>query len=126
MPRAVAMDEADEGLPEGLTDGFTARDERTVELLHLLGRAHTMALLYVFARDPGPWRFGELRSLLDVSPTVLSERLDGLTAAGLLDRERFDENPPRVEYTATARAEELKPAFRELYRWVDRHGLPEA
>lgn len=117
------MEEGDEGLPAGLTDGFTDRDERVVELLHLLGRTHTMALLYIFARDRGPWRFGELRSLLEVSPTVLSERLDALTAAGLLDREAFDENPPRVEYAATERAEGLKPVFRELYRWVDRHGL---
>lgn len=119
------MTGGDEELPEGLSAGFTARDERTVALLHLLGRAHTMALLYVFARDPGPWRFGELRSLLDVSPTVLSERLGDLTAAGLLNREQFDENPPRVEYTATERAEALKPAFGELYRWVDRYGVPE-
>jgi DNA-binding HxlR family transcriptional regulator len=88
------------------------------DLLALLGKRHTLAVLYVFARDPGPWRFGDLEARLGLSPTTLSGRLRELTAAGFLDRVAYDEHPPRVEYTATARAEGLKPAFSELYRWT--------
>lgn len=100
-----------------------AADEAVDRLLGLLGRRHALALLYLFARDEGPWRFGELAAELDVSPTTLTQRLRELVDAGLLDRTAYDERPPRVEYVATERAAALKPAFTALYRWSGEHGL---
>jgi len=102
---------------------FSDTDAAVVDLLHLLGKAHTMAILYAFARDSGPWRFGELESLLDVSPNTLTERLRELVSAGLLAREAYAEIPPRVEYRATEKAEDLKPVFAHLYTWAWRHEL---
>jgi DNA-binding HxlR family transcriptional regulator len=98
-----------------------AVDGTVRELLHLLGKRHTMAILYVFARDPGPWRFGELQNRLGVSSNTLTVRLGELREAGLITRESYDEIPPRVKYTGTVKAEELKPAFRHLYEWAYRH-----
>lgn len=99
-----------------------AADAAVADLLSLLGRRHTLAVLYLFARDPGPWRFGEIESRLEISPTTLSERLSDLVDAGFLGRRAYDESPPRVEYTATERAEALKPAFAHLYRFTARYG----
>ncbi|WP_254829855.1 winged helix-turn-helix transcriptional regulator [Haloglomus salinum] len=103
-------------------DGRDGPDRAVAALLALLGKRHTLAILYRFASDSTPWRFGELETDLGISPTTLSERLTELTAAGFLDRHSYDERPPRVEYTATPRLEGLKPAFTELYRWSGEYG----
>lgn len=101
-------------------------DDVVGDTLSLLGRAHAPELLYIFARDPGPWRFGQIQSALDISSNTLTERLSELVAAGMLDRDQFEEIPPRVEYTATERATALKPVFTELYRWASEWGLDES
>ena len=95
------------------------RIERTVaELLGLLGKAHAMAVLRAFAFADGSLRFSDLDAQLDVPPTTLSARLSELTGAGLLDRESFNETPPRVEYTPTEKAESLFPVFAHLHHWA--------
>jgi DNA-binding HxlR family transcriptional regulator len=100
------------------------RIKRTVaELLDLLGKAHTMAVLSEFAFAEGSLRFSDLEAELDVAPNTLSTRLRELTEAGLLDREAYDEVPPRVEYTPTAKAESLFPAFAHLHHWAIEHEL---
>jgi DNA-binding HxlR family transcriptional regulator len=110
------MDDPDHAPP------LSGGDHPARELLDLLGRAHALAILYyVTRRDPRPWRFSELEAELDISPNTLSNRLAELTEAGLLERTSYDEIPPRVEYTATTRAEELSPIFGDLYAWAERH-----
>jgi len=95
------------------------RIESTVaDLLDLLGRAHAMAVLSAFAFADGPLRFSDLEGDLDVAPNTLSARLSDFTEAGLLDREAFDEIPPRVEYTPTEKAEALFPVFAHLHHWA--------
>ncbi|RLM42002.1 transcriptional regulator [Haloarcula sp. Atlit-47R] len=95
------------------------RVEQTVsELLDLLGKAHTMAILREFAFSAGPLRFSDLETELGISPNTLSERLKELVATGLLVRESYDEIPPRVEYEPTEKAEALFPAFGHFHRWA--------
>jgi DNA-binding HxlR family transcriptional regulator len=102
------------------------RVERTVaDLLDLLGKAHTMAVLKAFAFDEGPLRFSELEARVGVAPNTLTERLKELTAAGLLSREAYNEVPPRVEYEATEKARALFPAFGHFYRWAEEHRIDE-
>jgi len=96
-------------------------EERVSALLDLLGKAHTMALLREFAFAEGPLRFSELEASLGISPNTLSLRLSELVDAGLLDREAYDEIPPRVEYRPTDRAEDLFPAFGHIHRWAVEH-----
>lgn len=93
-------------------------DDRVEELLDLLGKAHALAILRLFALEGGPWRFSELEERLDASPHTLSERLSELTEAGLIERRSYDEIPPRVEYTWTPPARDLSPAFHFLYDWA--------
>jgi len=100
------------------------RVEQTVtNLLDLLGRAHAMEILSTFAFADGPLRFSDLEDELQVAPNTLSARLSELTEAGLLEREAYDEIPPRVEYTPTERAEKLFPVFAHLHHWAIEHEI---
>ena len=48
-------------------------------------------------------RFDEFEQSLGISPTMLTRRLAGLVKAGLLERRRYNERPPRYEYALTER-----------------------
>jgi DNA-binding HxlR family transcriptional regulator len=100
------------------------RIRRTVaDLLDLLGKTHTMAVLSAFAFAEGPLRFSDLETELAIAPNTLSTRLQDLTEAGLLHRDAYDEVPPRVEYTPTEKAESLFPVFAHLHHWAIEHEL---
>lgn len=67
-----------------------------------------------------PARYGEIESSFgDVSSSTLSNRLEDLTEQGLLERRRYDEIPPRVEYSLTAEGEELVNSLEPLLDWVE-------
>ncbi len=102
---------------------IAALDARVETLFDLLGKAHALSIMGLFAVEGGPWRFSELEERLDVSPHTLSERLTELTEAGLLEREQYEEIPPRVEYTWTESARDLSPAMQHLYCWCLEHDL---
>jgi DNA-binding HxlR family transcriptional regulator len=119
-----------------MCDGSSATDEQTLvdagndkylgvaekrELFTLLGRAHAMEIIHVFVREPGPWRFNELRDVLDISQNTLSARLSELLEAELLTRQSYDEIPPRVEYKATQKLVDLKPMFQHLSEWANQY-----
>ena len=109
-------------LRESFEDAEQERIQRTVaELLDLLGKAHTMAVLSEFAFAEGSLRFSDLEGELGVAPNTLSTRLRELTEAQLLERDAYDEVPPRVEYTPTEKAESLFPAFARLHHWAIEH-----
>ena len=100
------------------------RISRTVAgLLDILGKTHTMAVLSAFAFAEGSLRFSDLETELDIAPNTLTTRLQDLTEAGLLDREAYDEVPPRVEYTPTEKAESLFPVFAHLHHWAIKYEL---
>lgn len=70
-----------------------------------------------------PVRYGEIEAAFgDVSSSTLSTRLDELTQAGLLDREQYDEIPPRVEYRLTEDGAELRALLEPLLEWVESRG----
>ncbi len=106
-------------LRQSLEPAERERVERTVaELLDLLGRTHTMAVLSEFAFASGPLRFSDLESALEVPANTLSTRLRELTDAGLLSRTAYDEVPPRVEYEPTNKARAIFPVFGHLHKWA--------
>ena len=111
-----------------LRESFDADEQERIQqtvadLLDLLGKTHTMAVLSAFAFADGPLRFSDIESDLDIAPNTLSTRLNDLTEAGLLDREAYDEVPPRVEYTPTEKAESLFPVFAHLHHWAIEYDL---
>src|SRR5260221_9454698 len=72
-----------------------------------------------------PMRFGDLRERLDdISPALLTDRLNALTEAGVVQRAALPApfNAQVYELTETGRA--IQPAIRELIRWGGRFLFP--
>lgn len=66
----------------------------------------------------GDRSFSELRDGLPrLSDKVLTERLQQLTANGVLERTRTSAYPPRVSYSLTDRGRALVPVLRALWEW---------
>jgi DNA-binding HxlR family transcriptional regulator len=66
----------------------------------------------------GPKRFCELeKSVGNINPRTLSQRLDDLEAHGIISRESFAEVPPRTEYTLTDKGEDLLPILKQMAAW---------
>jgi DNA-binding HxlR family transcriptional regulator len=72
-----------------------------------------------------PMRFGDLRERLDdISPALLTDRLNALVEAGVVQRAALPApfNAQVYELTETGRA--IQPAIRELIRWGGRFLFP--
>jgi DNA-binding HxlR family transcriptional regulator len=79
----------------------------------LLERRWTLATIYACAS--GASRFNEFRqSLPGVSPTTLSERLDQLEGAGVVERTLVPGRPPHTEYALTSRGKRIAGAVSSL------------
>jgi DNA-binding HxlR family transcriptional regulator len=79
----------------------------------LLERRWTLATIY--ACSSGAARFNEFRqSLPGVSPTTLSERLEQLEAAQIVERRLVPGRPPHTEYVLTHHGERLALAVAGL------------
>lgn len=65
----------------------------------------------------GTLRFGEIKKFLpQITNTALTNTLRELEESGLVTRIQFNEIPPHVEYTLTAKGEDLMPIFYEIYQ----------
>ena len=70
-------------------------------------------------------RFDEFQKSLGVAPNILTRRLNALVEAGLLERRRYNEHPPRYEYLLTERGRDFHPVLLALLAWGNRHFAPE-
>ncbi|GLY67559.1 winged helix-turn-helix transcriptional regulator [Amycolatopsis taiwanensis] len=87
-----------------------------ITLAALRGRWTPLVLLE-FLRN-GELGFSELAGALPgLSDKVLSERLNQLTDAGIVERHRTPSWPPRVRYTLTERGRDLAPVLETLWSW---------
>ena len=73
----------------------------------------------------GRTRFDEFRETLGVAPNMLTRRLKALVAAGLLERRRYCDRPPRDEYVLTDRGRDFRPVLISLMTWGNRHFAPD-
>lgn len=73
----------------------------------------------------GMARFEAFQNSLGIAPGMLARRLNALVEAGLLERRRYCERPPRDEYLLTARGEDFRPVLLTLLAWGNRHFAPE-
>ena len=79
------------------------------------------ALLVMRELMVGPKRFGDLRaSLPGISANVLTQRLEGLEAAGVLVRRKLPPPANSQVYELTAWGYESEPIFQALGRWAAR------
>jgi DNA-binding HxlR family transcriptional regulator len=73
----------------------------------------------------GPRRFDELVADLGISRNLLTARLDGLVAVGIVARSRYQEHPPRYRYYLAEAGVDLVPVLMALTAWGDRWATPE-
>src|SRR6187431_2939241 len=59
----------------------------------------------------GSTRFDQFQKSLKIAPNMLTRRLHGLVEAGLLERRRYSEHPPRDEYRLTDRGRDFRPVL---------------
>src|ERR1700676_1230699 len=73
----------------------------------------------------GMTRFDEFQKSLNIAPNILTRRLRALVAAGMLERRRYCERPPRHEYVLTERGRDFRAVLISLQTWGNRHFAPE-
>jgi DNA-binding HxlR family transcriptional regulator len=70
-------------------------------------------------------RFDEFQKSLNIAPNMLTRRLSALVDAGLLQRRRYSERPPRYEYILTDKGRDFRPVIVAMFAWGNRHFAPE-
>ena len=70
-------------------------------------------------------RFDEFQESLGIAPNILTRRLKALIEAGLLERRRYSERPPRDEYVLTEAGRDFRPVLWALLAWGNKHFAPE-
>ena len=73
----------------------------------------------------GLTRFDEFEQSLGIAPNMLSRRLSALVEAGMLEKHRYSERPPRDEYLLTARGRDFRTVLFALLAFGNRHFAPE-
>jgi DNA-binding HxlR family transcriptional regulator len=73
----------------------------------------------------GLTRFDQFQKSLPIAPNMLARRLQGLVQAGLLEKRRYSEKPPRYEYVLTGRGRDFQPVLWALLAWGNKHFAPE-
>lgn len=67
-----------------------------------------------------------LESLPGISPNLLSQRLQRLEEAGILQRSFYNNHPPRAEYVLTEKGLGLAPVLTSIAEWGYKYELDEA
>lgn len=83
------------------------------------GDAWSMLIL----RDAGlgQTRFDDFQKSLGIAPNILTRRLAALVEAGMLERRRYSERPPRYEYVLTKAGRDYLPVLQVLAGWARKH-----
>ena len=98
---------------------YENQDCSAARALELVGERWSLLIL----RDAmfrGYTRFSQLQKSLGVATNILAKRLEGLVAAGLMERRLPGVSGDQAEYRLTRKGLELKPAIIALTEWGDK------
>jgi len=73
----------------------------------------------------GLTRFDQFEESLGIAPNMLTRRLASLVKAGVLEKRRYSERPPRYEYVLTERGRDFQPVIVAMQAWGNKHFAPE-
>jgi len=91
----------------------------TAKLRNLITKRGTLEILIPLCCTTNPVRHKQFRqSLKGFSSRTLSIRLKELEKSGILERHRYNEIPPRVEYTLTTEGQELVESVTNILQWM--------
>ena len=87
------------------------------------------SLLIIREALAGNRRFSDFVEFTGAQPSVVSDRLKRLVAAGVLRSSQYQDHPPRNEYRLTPMGRALQPVLIALSNWGDEfldngHGAP--
>ncbi len=92
-------------------------------IITMISKTWTLLILKQLNNIASRKRFNELANGLGkISPRTLTTRLRELEAFGLIERRRYKELPPRVEYGLTPSGRELIDCFKYIGDWVNKWG----
>jgi DNA-binding HxlR family transcriptional regulator len=72
----------------------------------------------------GTRRFDDFQRRLGIARNVLQARLERLVGEGIMERELYQERPPRYEYRLSEKGRDLWPIIVAMLKWGDRHAAP--
>lgn len=75
------------------------------------------SLLVIRELFAGNHRFDEIQAMTGATPQMATSRLKNLEAAGLVERRRYSERPPRYEYHLTEKGADFFPVMMALRAW---------
>ena len=91
----------------------------TAKLRNLITKRGTLEILIPLCCTTNPVRHKQFRQTLKgFSTRTLSIRLRELEKGGILERHRYNEIPPRVEYTLTTKGQELVESVVSILQWM--------
>lgn len=98
---------------------YEGQDCALARALEVIGERWTLLII----RDAfyGVQRFSDFQAHLDIPRAILTERLNGLIDAGILDRSPDPAHAGRHTYRLTAAGRDLWPALHALLSWGARH-----
>jgi len=69
----------------------------------------------------GLTRFDQFEESLGIAPNILTRRLRVLVEAGLLERHRYKQRPPRDEYLLTQAGRDFRSVLQAFHAWGNKH-----
>jgi DNA-binding HxlR family transcriptional regulator len=72
----------------------------------------------------GQRRFEEIQGDLGIARNILSDRLNTLVEAGVVDRVKYMDHPERYEYTLSEKGRDLFQVIAVLMAWGDKWASP--
>jgi DNA-binding HxlR family transcriptional regulator len=91
----------------------------TAKLRKLITKRGTMEMLIPLCCSTLPVRHKQFRGLLKgFSSKTLARRLKELEKGGILERQAYNEIPPRVEYRLTTKGQGLVESIINLLQWM--------
>ncbi|NOJ32057.1 MAG: transcriptional regulator [Candidatus Nitrosocosmicus sp.] len=93
--------------------------KETAELRNIITKRGTLEILIPLCCTTDPVRYITFRkSMKGFSSKTLTIRLKELEKNGILNRQSFNEIPPRVEYHLTPKGQELVGSIINLLQWM--------
>jgi DNA-binding HxlR family transcriptional regulator len=93
--------------------------KETSELRKIITKRGTLEILIPLCCSTDPVRYLTFKkSMKGFSSKTLTTRLRELEKNGILNRQYFNEIPPRVEYRLTAKGQELVESIINLLQWM--------
>ena len=93
--------------------------KETAKLRKLITKKGTLEILIPLCCTTNPVRYIKFRNILKgFSSKTLAARLKELQRSGVLERQSYNETPPRVEYRLTIKGQELVESLIDLLQWM--------